>query len=106
MIVVILLLLAWRASRRTRRNEVTLAELSRLDTDTAATALAGPDRMAELSGRGDDELAAVEAGPAEPTAQLELARSGGRQEDISQIVSRQPDEIAQILRGWLAERRA
>jgi flagellar M-ring protein FliF len=106
LVVGIVLLLAWRASRRTRRNEVTLAELARLDTDAAATALTGRDRMPELDGRGDDETAALAAGPADPAAPAELEQRSTRPEDIAQIVNRQPEEVAQILRAWLAERKA
>jgi flagellar M-ring protein FliF len=107
LVVAILLLLAWRASRRTRRNEVTLAELSRLDTDVAANAIAGPDRRPELTSGTHDDTLAVEAAPTElPRLPAPVDHRMARREDISQIVSRQPEEIAQILRSWLAERRA
>jgi flagellar biosynthesis/type III secretory pathway M-ring protein FliF/YscJ len=48
-------------------------------------------------------LEAIEdAGRREPVAEL---APNGLQEDVSALVERQPEEIALLLRSWLADRR-
>jgi flagellar M-ring protein FliF len=30
----------------------------------------------------------------------------GKREEVAQLVERQPEEVAELLRGWLADRRS
>lgn len=91
-VVVILLLLAWRASRRNKkRTKLTAEELAHLEEMQAALEM---QRLNELN-------AAI------PQAELEAANREDesrveRQREIEQMVEEQPDEVAMLLRGWLA----
>ncbi|GAA0814270.1 flagellar basal-body MS-ring/collar protein FliF [Spirilliplanes yamanashiensis] len=95
-VVLVLLFLAWRASKRNKRSQLTEAELAQLEEMQAALER---QRQLELAGGG---LTALEAAPG-PTADDEAREA--RQKEIAQMVQDQPDEVAALLRGWLAERR-
>ena len=65
-------------------------------------------QMAELEERspraleaGAQPIAELEAGPADPEAE----RMAAVRDEIGDLVDGQPDEVAQLLRGWLADRR-
>jgi flagellar M-ring protein FliF len=92
LVVLILMFLAWRASRRAKkRKALTPAELRHLEEMQAALE---QQRLAELN--------AVIPSPAiaGPSPQ-DLARDE-RQREIEQMVEEQPEEMAALLRGWLA----
>ena len=97
LLVLLLLLLAWRQSRKTKRTEVTYAELERLDEGD----------MAELEAYRARELAAANRVAIEgaPGTGADGDGSAQKRDEISAMVDRQPDEVAQLLRGWLADRR-
>jgi flagellar M-ring protein FliF len=94
LLVLILLFFAWRSSRKTKRTDVTYAEMERLDGAELAELEAY--RAAELSGTARP---ALDAGPViDPHAE--------KRDEINAMVDKQPDEVAQLLRGWLADRRS
>lgn len=93
--VLILIFMAWRASRRSRRSKLTTEELAELAQMQAA--LEASETRAIGSGEG---ALALEAGPDAESEDREA-----RQREISEMVANQPDEVAQLLRGWLADRR-
>ena len=92
LVVALALFLAYRSSRKPRREAVELPE---------AIALGEGDFLDLDSEEG---LAAVGAAPwvLEPAD----ARRIEIQSEVAELVDRQPDEVAQLLRGWLADRRS
>jgi flagellar M-ring protein FliF len=106
---IVLLFLGWRASRRSaRRTGLTAAEVAHLQQAQAAlersqsTALPGRAAAAELGGGSGDGAGGRElTGPAEP-ARVEPAV---RRREISVLIEQQPEDVAQLLRSWLADRR-
>jgi flagellar M-ring protein FliF len=98
--VVVLLFLAWRASRRAgKRSRLTPAELAHLEQAQAALERT---RAVAIGGRDGDQ-AAIEGGP--PALEAAEAERDSYQRSIATMVQQQPDEVAQLLRGWLADRR-
>jgi flagellar M-ring protein FliF len=94
LVVLILLFLAWRASRRAKkRKALTPAELAHLEQMQAALE---QQRLAELN--ASIPSPAIEAFNHEDEAREE------RQREIEQMVEDQPEEMAALLRGWLAAR--
>jgi flagellar M-ring protein FliF len=95
--VLVLLFLAWRASRRSKkRKSLSPAELAHLERMQAALE---QQRLAELN--------AAIPGPAraiEPPSREEENREE-RQREIERMVEDQPEEMASLLRGWLAATR-
>jgi flagellar M-ring protein FliF len=91
LVVLILMFLAWRASRRAKkRTKLSGAEMKHLEDMQAALEM---QRLAELNGAIPN---ALEAGNrAEDEAREE------RKREIEQMVEDQPEEVAQLLRGWL-----
>jgi flagellar M-ring protein FliF len=101
--VVVLLFLAWRASRRmNRRSRLTTAELVHLEQAQAAL---DRNRALALPGRDGDQTAAIEGGPPALESASAAAERDAHQRSIATMVQQQPDEVAQLLRGWLADRR-
>ncbi len=97
--VVILLLLVW-ISRRKKRGSLSAEELVRLDLlEQRGAALALPTQRRAIDGA--DQVPALETSPA--TAPVTPQR---RKDDVLALVERQPDEVAELLRGWLADRRS
>jgi len=90
LVVLILLFLAWRASRRAKkRKALSPAELAHLEAMQAALE---QQRLAELN-------AAIPQ-PAIEASQEDESREE-RQREIEQMVEDQPEEMAALLRGWL-----
>ncbi|MFI7541299.1 flagellar basal-body MS-ring/collar protein FliF [Actinoplanes sp. NPDC049599] len=95
LVVLILIFLAWRASRRSKkRKALTPAELRHLEDMQSALE---QQRLAQLN-------AAI------PSAAIEAANSDlealeERQREIEQMVEDQPEEMAALLRGWLGASR-
>jgi flagellar M-ring protein FliF len=98
LLVLLVLGYAWLAGRRKRRaGGVTDGE--RIQIEALQRQLQAHER-ATLE--GSPPVAAIEAPPADPRVELaNAARS-----DIGELVKSQPDEVAQLLRGWLADRRS
>jgi flagellar M-ring protein FliF len=90
----LVLFFAWRAIKRAEGNRVPLrVPLDLRELEAAATAAALPS----------GQLAAVGASPA---GQRSIAPPPPSLEgEITDLIERQPDEVAQTLRSWLADRR-
>ncbi|MGN6242601.1 MAG: flagellar basal-body MS-ring/collar protein FliF [Motilibacteraceae bacterium] len=102
-LVVLVVLYALLAGRK-RRKAPALTDEERLQIEALQRSLelANSQPAGELTGTGNVAIAALEPAPApDPAAQLAaLAR-----DEIGQLVQQQPEEVAQLLRGWLADRR-
>jgi flagellar M-ring protein FliF len=98
LIVGLVLFLAWRSIKKA---QLAMSPL-RVPLDLAELEAAGMStgKLGELAGIND----ALNALPEAPK-QLEPQRSPVEQE-ITDLIDRQPDEVAQTLRSWLADRRA
>jgi flagellar M-ring protein FliF len=90
-VVALILLLAWlKARRRARaREEATSYVVEQLRADADA-------RAAALETTASPALAALEA--------AEDSESENLREELNQLVDRQPEDVATLLRGWLVER--
>src|SRR4051812_6873012 len=96
-VVLALLFLAWRASRSAkRRKSLTPGERKHLEDMQAALE---QQRLAELNAAIPSQM--IEAGAGIDDEANELARVE-RQREIEQMVKDQPEEMAVLLRGWLA----
>jgi flagellar M-ring protein FliF len=92
LVVLILMFLAWRASRRAKkRKALSPGELKHLEEMQAALE---NQRLAELNASIPSPALEM-AGPPENLALDE------RQREIEQMVEEQPEEMAALLRGWL-----
>jgi flagellar M-ring protein FliF len=98
LLIALLVFFAWRQSKKTKRTEMTYAELERLDQGELAELEAYRARELAVANR-----AALEGGPG---GAAEIDPSSVKRDEISAMVDRQPDEVAQLLRGWLADRRS
>jgi flagellar M-ring protein FliF len=97
--IALVVFLAWRASRRSRRSELTAGENAALDRIQAVLEKRGTAAIED--GNADAlALSATAEAPSPEALALEA-----RHREISEMVEQQPDEVAQLLRGWLAERR-
>ena len=103
LMVGLVLFFVMRSSKKARRTPIVIppdmAELEPPRTPIDTIALGEPeDNERELVPVGASAIGAV------PTN--ELPASAVAQSDIVQLIERQPDEVAQLLRNWLADRRA
>jgi flagellar M-ring protein FliF len=102
LILLVMALFAGRRSRKEKRTKLSVEETAQLEEMQAAIEQAR-QRLAIGDGIGGG-AAAIEAGsPATPST-ADIDRDV-RQRDIAALVERQPDDVAQLLRGWLADRR-
>jgi len=92
-VIALIILLAWlRARRRTRaREEATSYVVEQLRADAEA-------RAAALDA-GNPALAALEAAEDE-----ESTTAANLRQEVNTLVERQPEDVANLLRGWLVER--
>jgi len=95
LVVGLMVLYALRIMRRTSRTPVALQQLELEVTQMTALEAEHAAMLAAADRR------ALEATPVAP----EEARRIAVQAEVSDLVERQPDEVAQLLRGWLADRR-
>jgi flagellar M-ring protein FliF len=94
-VVLALMFLAWRASKRSKkRKSLSAAELRHLEEMQSALE---QRRLSELN-------AAIPSPAIEGPGPVELARDE-RQREIEQMVQEQPEEMAALLRGWLGASR-
>jgi flagellar M-ring protein FliF len=96
-VVMALLFLAWRTSRRQKRRR-SLSPEERKHLEDMQAALEN-QRLAELNAGIPGQM--LQAGMSPMDQADELARAE-RQREIEQMVKDQPDEMAVLLRGWLA----
>ena len=97
--VLLLVIGAMLSSRRRnkRLRKLVKAEVAQLDDESAKAAA---NELENVDGAGD-RLALEPAAPADPVT----AERAERQREIAALVEKQPEEVAQLLRGWLADRR-
>ncbi|WP_018685607.1 flagellar basal-body MS-ring/collar protein FliF [Actinokineospora enzanensis] len=107
--VLLLLLITWLATRgrRKRARVLQAAEMQRLDEikieleRTRAAALENAEEKARLEAAASGDLAAIGAGTGgDPNPQERKLK------EIEALVDEQPDEVARLLRGWLATKGA
>ena len=99
LVIALLVFVAWRASKKTRRSELTAGETAALDRIQAVLDKRGTPAV----GDGGTEALALGAGMDGPSPEMLAVEA--RHREISEMVEQQPDEVALLLRGWLAERR-
>jgi flagellar M-ring protein FliF len=115
LIVLVALFLAWRSAKKagiTRFSLPGVLSAGPVQPEALHAALAaigaGQTRTGGAGGAtalgATPSVEAVE--PGERFAAPELARPTAVNEDLAELIDRQPDEVAAILRGWLADRRA
>jgi flagellar M-ring protein FliF len=98
LLIALMVFFAWRASRRSRKGELSVGETAALDRIQAVL-----DKRQSALGDGTGGALALEPGsdPSRDNYAVNEARK-----EISAMVEQQPDEVAHLLRGWLAERRS
>jgi flagellar M-ring protein FliF len=101
LLVLIVLLLAFLSSRRNKRSELGGDEMIALEETRRRMALESSNVPA-LEGASRSALELTAPVPVDSDAERRLVV----REEISDLVERQPDEVAQLLRGWLADRRS
>jgi flagellar M-ring protein FliF len=93
LLIALALFVAVKKGRKVERTPVDIGELS---------VYRGP--QGELTGSGADPAARTSLLPIDPgVAQIESQAASRR--EIGQLIDQQPDEVASLLRGWLADRR-
>jgi flagellar M-ring protein FliF len=100
--VVLLVLIAMVRGRRRNKRLRKLLKAEVAQTPKAQPAVENASRLSIEADDGEAVLA-LEARPDENDG-LALEREI-RQREIADLVEKQPDEVAQLLRGWLADRR-
>jgi flagellar M-ring protein FliF len=98
--ILLMVFIAFLASRRKKKASLTPAEKAQLRE--AQQALEEARARAAAALEAAPELPALEMAPSVPAGDPELE---GRQREIAAMVERQPDEVAMVLRSWLADQR-
>jgi flagellar M-ring protein FliF len=98
--ILMLVLIALLASRRKKKAQLTPAERAQLREAQMA-----------LEDARNRAAAALEAAPSLPALEMAPGPQSdpileGQQREIAAMVERQPDEVAQVLRSWLADQRS
>lgn len=110
LIVLVALLLAWRSARKAGVSRVLPAGPVQAEALHAAlTALgAGAGSPAGSANRlsAGGVLGALEAADAGDRFERALPSAPDVNDELAELIDRQPDEVASILRGWLADRRS
>jgi flagellar M-ring protein FliF len=114
LIVLVALFLAWRSARKagvTRQPLTGVLPAGPVQAEAlhaALAALGAGNSPASAGGglTGAHNLAAVDAGDRYEAAALPTPSAPVVNEELAELIDRQPDEVASILRGWLADRRA
>ncbi|MER7283784.1 flagellar basal-body MS-ring/collar protein FliF [Dactylosporangium sp. NPDC000244] len=100
LILLIIAALAQRKRRKAEKQKLTEEQSAALEEMQAAIEAARA-KLALEGGGGPGGAAALEGGGA-PGDEFDR---DGRFRDLTTMVEKQPDEVAQLLRGWLADRR-
>ena len=100
LLILVILFLAWRSMRKAAKANVR----------TSAIDLAELERQRAVLTRTDSEQGALpHPDPEAERRQLELAADERKrvavQEEVGELIQRQPEEVARLLRSWLADRR-
>jgi flagellar M-ring protein FliF len=101
-IALLALIAWWRSRRRNKGLRVLQAEITRAEEERMALELANARAALEADGGGETRLAITPGGSDDDA----IAEREARQKDITSLVEQQPEEVAQVLRGWLADRRS
>jgi flagellar M-ring protein FliF len=103
--VLVLIALALLGGRRRnkRLSNLLQAELEKFDEEQQASLSAANNTATAAIEAGNPAVAALPASPEEPDEESVLREQ--RQREIAAIVQKQPEEVAALLRGWLADRR-
>jgi flagellar M-ring protein FliF len=100
-IALLLLIAMFRGRRRNRKlRKLIKAEVATDGPNQAALDAASANA---IEANGGENVLALEAKPSD--ADGTAAEREARQREIAELVEKQPDEVAQLLRGWLADRR-
>lgn len=102
LLVLAILVLALLSGRKTRRVDLSATDLAELEEARRLLAMGTGEQVALAI--GGSAQASPEMIPARTPDPLAARRLAAR-EDISEMVEQQPEEVAQLLRGWLTERR-
>jgi flagellar M-ring protein FliF len=102
LVLLILLFMAWRASRR-RRRATELTDDERAALEEMQVALEA-QRRGELVGGGGAMALRGGGGPLDES-ERQLAERAERQGELMTLVERQPEEVASLLRTWLADKK-
>jgi flagellar M-ring protein FliF len=99
-VILLVLILAYFSMRRATKPKATPVDVTRLQP------LLDAERREEM--RLLAELPQVNAVSEPATLELppEVAERVAIQEEVAELIDRQPEEVAQLLRGWLADRRS
>ncbi len=101
LIVLIVLFLAYRSARKAGR--VAVSTPLELPTGMPLRALSAYDP--KLLGAGNEDLALDDL-TTSPEIQEEIPAKPKLQPQIDELIDKQPEEVAQVLRSWLADRRS
>jgi flagellar M-ring protein FliF len=101
-VIALLLLIAMFSTRRRNKklDKLLKAEVAQANVDRAALDAANT-RAIEADGGVDARLAIAPADSDDGAA----AEREARHRELTSLVEQQPEEVAQVLRGWLADRR-
>jgi flagellar M-ring protein FliF len=102
LVLLLAALLAWvtRRKRRAERQSEAFLELERVEQASSMGRAIGSESHAAIESA--DGAPALEGGAGSDSAPGGQMR---RKDDLAALVERQPDEVAELLRGWLADRR-
>jgi flagellar M-ring protein FliF len=101
LLVLIMLFVVWRSFRRRKVESVDVLDVNAPPIhlgDITEDEFAEP-RVLETAVRTP---AVLEPAPVDPA----LEAAAARRDEVVELVSRQPEEVAELLRGWLADRRS
>ncbi len=99
LVVLLVFLIAWLKGRKKKGAEVQRVELELLEVERRELEAA----RERLALEHVQNMKALEAASATPPA---VDGAVVMRDEIGQLVESQPDEVAQLLRGWLADRRS
>jgi flagellar M-ring protein FliF len=100
-VIALLVLIAWwRNRRRNKGLRAIQAEIARAEEERLAIEAANT-RAALEAESGESARLAIAPGGLDDAAERDA-----RQQEITTLVEQQPEEVAMVLRGWLADRRS
>jgi flagellar M-ring protein FliF len=105
--VLLLLLGAGRSAKKARRSALTPEEREQLESMGVALTGSKPNALTGAPESEEDGAGPAALGPAPDRSALAAVQERQQKKlDLVSLVERQPEEVAQVLRGWLADRRA
>ena len=99
LLVLVMLIVVLVAFRRRKLETVDVLDVSAPPISLGD--ITDADAAPKVLERVVHQRAALEAAPVDPA----LEAAAARRDEVVELVSRQPDEVAELLRGWLADRR-